>query len=158
MLKNFLTLVFSLLLLQIVKAEKTDSLVVYYKNSGQRVALKDSADYYRVILPPDSTGDKDLYRVYDYYSDGKLKSVGTSLTQQANIVLDGTCIDYYRNGKRKRTAQYKNGRYTGITYTYYPNGKTYSAIKVEDLNSRYYYGYYNNFFQELNNNYKIHIL
>ena len=53
---------------------------------------RDSADYYRVILPPDTNIDKDEYRVYDYYFNGKPKRVATSLTEQVNLVLDGPSI------------------------------------------------------------------
>ncbi len=112
------------------------------KNSGQKVISKDSADYYRIILPPDTNIDKDLYRIYDYYFNGKPKRVATSLTQPVNLVLDGTSIDYFFNGKRKGTSQYKNGRLTGSAINYYPNGKLYDILKITDFNNGYS-GYYN---------------
>src|ERR1700743_1196916 len=121
MLKHILSLVLSLLFLQAVKAENPDSLIVYLKNSGQKVASKDSADFYRVILPPDTSTDKDLYRVYDYYFNGKTKRVATSLTATLDLVLDGVCLNYFPNGKRKTTSEYKNGRLTGTVTNYYPN-------------------------------------
>jgi TonB family protein len=152
MLKHILSLVLSVLLLQMAKAENPDTLRVYLKNSGQKVTSKDSADYYRVILPPDTGGDKDLYRVFDYYFNGKIKRVATSLTNTVNVVLDGTCLNYFPNGKRKSTVQYKNGRLVGSITNYYPNGKLYNILKIEDLNygyyNRFYNGYYGGYFSD----------
>lgn len=79
MLKSILSLVLCLLLLQGAKAERPDSLVYFLKNSGKKVESKDSADFYRVVLPPDTNIDKELYRVYDYYTNGTPKTVATSL-------------------------------------------------------------------------------
>jgi TonB family protein len=158
MLKHILSLVLSLLLLQAVKAESPDSLIVYLKNSGQKVTSKDSADYYRVILPPDTSTDKDLYRVYDYYFNGKTKSVATSLTGTFDLVLDGACLNYFPNGKRKSTSEYKNGRLTGTVTNYYPNGKLYFTSKVEDLTSGYYSRYYTGYSQSPWYGYKIHVV
>jgi TonB family protein len=142
MLKSILCLILSIVVLQTAKAENSDTLTVYYKNSGQKVSTKDSADYYRIILPPDTNVDKDLYRVYDYYFNGQPKMLATSLTKENGLVLDGTCISYFANGKRKSTAQFKNGRYVGSITNYYPNGKLYNILKVEDLSRDYYRGYY----------------
>ncbi len=54
MIKTFLTLILGLILIQAAHAEKADSVVYYLKNSGRKVLNKDSADFYRVILPPDT--------------------------------------------------------------------------------------------------------
>jgi TonB family protein len=116
------------------------------KNSGKVVYQRDSADYYRVIMPPDTNIDKDLYRVYDYYFNGKTKSVATSLTRSANLILDGGCIEFFMNGKRKSTSQYKNGKIVGEVTLYYPNGQLYATLKAEDINNSYYSRYYNGLF------------
>ena len=158
MLKSSLSLILCLLLFQTAKATKPDSLVAYFKNSGQKVSTKDSADFYRVILPPDTNIDQDLYRVYDYYFNGKPKSIATSLTATLNLVLDGTCIDYFLNGKRKRTVQYKNGRLIGTATNYYPNGKIYNILKFEDLSYGYYSRYYQGYLPGLGYNYKIEVV
>jgi hypothetical protein len=99
--KNVIILVLGLLLMNAVRAANIDSLRVYLKKSGRVVDNKDSADYLRVITMPDTSIDRDLYRVYDYYPNGKLKMLGTSLTENVNLVLDGVCIDFFMNGKRK---------------------------------------------------------
>ena len=158
MLKYIFSLVLCVLLLQTAKAEHPDSVVYYLKNSGKKVLTKDSADFYRVILPPDTNLDKDRYRVFDYYSNGKLKSVATSLTAQLNLVLDGTCIDYFPNGKRKTTLLYKNGRLTGTVTHYYPNGKFYYSLNIEDQNYGYFDQYYRGYLSNPAYGYKLQII
>lgn len=76
-------------------------MLVYYKNDGRIVSSKDSADYFRFVMPPDTSIDKDLFRVYDFYMNGKPKMVATSLTGNVNLVLDGTCISYFPMGSGK---------------------------------------------------------
>jgi len=134
---KLLCLAISLLCLQTVKAENPDTLIAYWKNSGKQVTTRDSADYYRVLLPPDSNIDKELYRVYDYYANGKLKLVATSFTNDINhLTLDGASIIFFPNGKRKTSLQFKNGIPYGIATNYYPNGNLYSIIKVEVLRNQ----------------------
>jgi TonB family protein len=157
MLKNILSLFLSVVLLQTAKAENPDTSLFYLKNSGQEVTIKDSADFYRIILPPDTNIDKDLYRVCDYYLNGMRKCVATSLTKDANLVLDGTCINYFENGKRKSTAQFKNGRYVGSLTKYYPNGNLYDIFKIEDLNS-YYNRFYNGNLPDPRYGYKLQVM
>ncbi len=124
-------------ILQVVKAANVDTLTVFLKNSGQIVQSKDSADYYRIVIPPDSSIDKDLYRVFEYYPNGKLKAAATSFTKSIDLVLEGTCIEYFINGARKRTTSFKNGRYNGAEIKYYPNGRLYSIMNIKDLSDRY---------------------
>jgi TonB family protein len=143
-------IVLSMLFLHTNAAAKPDTLLLYLKNSEKVVKSKDSADFIRVILPPDTTVDKDLYRVFDYYMNGKRKSVATSLTGTVNSVLDGTCMNYFPNGRRKSTVQYKNGYIVGNITDYYPNGEIYEILKVEKNdnyydNDNYYHGYANYF-------------
>ncbi len=149
MLKNVLFTILCLFTLQAVKAGVPDSLVVYLKNSGKKVSSKDSADFYRIILPPDTTADKDLYRVFEYYPNGKIKSVATSYTATDFPVLDGVCIDYFRNGKRKSTSTYKNGALSGEQTNYYPNGKVYDILKIEPSNLWYNDAYYRGYSQQV---------
>jgi hypothetical protein len=53
------------------KARHADTTIFYFKNSGKVAVGRDSADYVRFIMLPDTNGDKDLYRVYDYFLNGK---------------------------------------------------------------------------------------
>jgi TonB family protein len=150
MLKNILTIVLSLLLLQAAKAATSeDTLRIYLKNSGLKVSSIDSADFYRIVLPPDSNVDKDLYRVYDYYVDGKIRAVATSLTSGPIIMYDGESLNYFPNGKRKSSYRFKNGSPVGSITYYYPNGKLYYILKIEnssnwDHSNRYGYSNFMN--------------
>jgi len=139
MTKPLFALVLCLVLFQAAQAEKADSTIYYYKNSGRLVHSRDSADFYRVILPPDTNIDKDLYRVYDYYGNGKLRRVATSINANTDVLLEGTCMDYYPNGKRREVSQYKSGNLIGEISDYYPSGKLYAIFKIED--TRYYNTY-----------------
>jgi TonB family protein len=131
MIKTVLTTLLALVLFQVAQAKEADSLVYYYKKSGKQVPIKDSADYYRVILPPDTNIDRDLYRVFDYYPDGKIRRVATSLNVNVFPTLDGVCMFYFPNGKRKEVCQYKNGRLIGAISDYYPNGKLYGIFRID---------------------------
>ncbi len=57
-----------------------DTAVYYLKNSGKVVSTKDSADFFLVILPPDTSVDKKLFIVKEYYSNGKIGLIGNSIT------------------------------------------------------------------------------
>lgn len=128
MTKNLLVIIFSLLFFQTVQAQK-DTITMYLKNSGRLVDNRDSADFTRVILPPDTSADKNLFRVFEYYPNGKYKLVATSLTGTSNLTLDGTCITYFPNGIRQTVIQYKNGKIVDNVLNYYPNGKLYNVLR-----------------------------
>lgn len=147
-----------MLLLQTAKAAKTDSLLVFLKNSGLQVIQKDSADYYRVVLPPDSSVDRDLYRVFEFYANGKTKTVAMSLTQSYPSAFQGTCIEYFPNGKRKRITFYDKGLLVDTVKTYYPNGKLYYCLKIENQTVWYDGRYSDNFFRQNLYGYKLQMI
>ncbi|MGZ3946417.1 MAG: TonB family protein [Mucilaginibacter sp.] len=99
-------------------------LIYYLKNSGKLVS-KDSADYSMVVLPPDSSVDKNLYVVYEYYPNGKVRLVTNSNTNDINLLYQGNFIAYFANGRKKQTGAFINGRRTGHEVDYYPNGRVY---------------------------------
>jgi TonB family protein len=123
-----------------VKANTSDTTIFYFKNSGLHVTQKDSADFVRYILPPDTTLDRDLYRVYDYASDGKLRMTGTSLSRSINLVLEGRCFIYFPNGKTRATMDFSKGIPNGYFTQYFPNGKVYTIVKIS-VNLPYYETY-----------------
>ncbi|MFI5163200.1 MAG: TonB family protein [Sphingobacteriales bacterium] len=100
------------------------SYIYYLKNTGQLVAQKDSADYIRVISPPDST-DLNLFVVRDFYPDGKPKLIGTSLIPYYYLKRQGIFVEYFPNGHRKQIVSYENNVQEGDVTSYYPNGKFY---------------------------------
>lgn len=122
--KHILILVFSLFLFTTAFAQK-GGLIYYLKNSGKLVSTKDSADYSRVVLPPDTSVDKNLYQVYEYYKNGKVRLVTNSKTRDINLLYQGGYIAYYPDGKKKGMGSFKDGRPVGHEVNYFPNGKLY---------------------------------
>lgn len=109
--------------------QKNVRLVYYLKNSGQAVATKDSADYWMVVSPPDSSIDKKLYVVYEYYPNGKVRLMTNSRSKDINLLYQGKYIAYFPDGRKKRIGTYdKQGHPAGHEVQYYPNGKLQSII------------------------------
>ena len=75
-------------------------------NSEIAVNNKDSADFYRLILPPDTSTDRNLFVVKDYYKNGKLKMVVKTNSQNFWLSRRGTCVKYFPNGKRESIENY----------------------------------------------------
>jgi len=100
-----------------------DKNIFFGKNNGNEVLTKDSADFIRVIER--DTTDQNLFKVGDFYSDGKPKSLGSSLNPYFDIKKHGTFMEYYHNGHKKSIKTYDEGTATGDEFYYYPNGKLY---------------------------------
>jgi TonB family protein len=101
--------------------------VYFLKKDGRRVELKDSADFVRVVREPDSGSV--LYNIMEFYPKGAQKMMGKSTKIDPVLSLEGICITYYENGKRKEVINYKKNHPFGEAYTFFPNGKLYT---VED--------------------------
>ena len=132
MLKYFCFLVVNMLLLSIVHAQsktaagnKSDTLLYYLNSTGHVVDVKDSAEYFLLILPPDTAVDKQLFRVNEYYKNGKVRMVGNSVTDNINLKFKGTQITYFPNGHKMQMVNYNDGIPDGDEREYYPNGKLY---------------------------------
>ena len=65
----------SVVMINAASAQKDTSLY-YLTNSGKVVSTKDSADFFLLILPPDTSVDKNLFVVKEYYSNGKIRVIG----------------------------------------------------------------------------------
>ncbi|HVW97590.1 MAG TPA: TonB family protein [Mucilaginibacter sp.] len=102
------------------------SLIYYLKNTGQLVSTKDSADYWMIVSPPDSSADDHLYIVREYNKDGKIRLQTTSKTNDLNLTYDGKYIAYYPDGRKMRSGAYVNGKFSGPETEYYPNGNIYN--------------------------------
>jgi len=120
----------SLLLIQIAKATP-DTLIYYMKDAGYPVFNKDSGDYYRFVMSPDTNVDKNLYIVQEFYKSGKPKKYATSINRDIFLRLEGSSISFFENGHRKEIANYSNGKLKGEVTKYYPNGKLYSVEKFD---------------------------
>jgi len=129
--KSLIILILSLLLWGTAKAQQ-DTVLYYMKNSGALVHNKDSADYFRVVISPDTSVDKKLFVVYEFYRNGKTKMMGKSLNRALNLNLEGFSVSFFPNGKRSNVFNYKDGKFVGDQMSFYPNGKLYQTINYND--------------------------
>ncbi|MDP9079544.1 MAG: TonB family protein [Bacteroidota bacterium] len=106
---------------------QSGGLIYYLKNSGKLVASKDSADYYMVVLPPDTSVDKTMYVVCEYFKNGKLGLITGSKTKDINLLYQGKFITYFPNGKKKKIGNFVDGRQIGQEVAYYPNGNVHTV-------------------------------
>jgi TonB family protein len=118
-----------------VSFAQKDTLVYYLKNSGKVTLSKDSADLFLVILPPDTSLNKNLSVIKCYYPNGKISFIAGSKTHGLPLELEGPYMSFFGNGRRKSTKTYHAGQLTGDATEYYPNGrlyntKSYSADKI----------------------------
>ncbi len=112
---------------------KPDTVLYYLNSEGRAVNTKDSAAYFLLILPPDTSTDKQLFRVKEYYKNGKIRMIGNSSTNNLNLKYQGPQVTYFLNGHKLRIANYANGALAGDEVQYYPNGKFYcSKTYVKD--------------------------
>ena len=103
-----------------------DTSVYYLKNTGKVVSTKDSADFFLVILPPDTSVDKNLFIVKEFYRNGKIRLMGNSTTNNLSLKFQGPQITYFPNGHKMRVKNFENGEPLGDETEYYPNGKFYN--------------------------------
>jgi TonB family protein len=123
-------------------AQKSDTSLYYLTKSGVVVSTKDSADFFLFILPPDSSVDKNLFIVKEYYANGKIRVIGNSTTKTLqNIQFEGSQLVYFPNGRKMRITRFENGKPFGDVIEYYPNGKVYN---IKTYNGNY------TFFQQYN--------
>ena len=101
-------------------------------NGYHTVNSLDSADFFRMILPPDPGDTK--YNIREYYKNGQIKLMGKSdpireKFKNGLVSFSGSCIRYYPNGKRESITQYFENHKEGLECIYYPNGSIYFTIK-----------------------------
>ena len=102
--------------------------VIYYlKDSGTLVSTKDSADYRMEVSPPDTSISKFLYVVREYGKNGKVRLQTTSKTNDLNLFYHGKYIAYYPDGRKMRSGEYVNGKFSGLQTDYYTNGNIYNV-------------------------------
>jgi len=119
-----------------------DTAVYYLTNSGHLVSTKDSADLFFVILPPDTNIDKKLFRVHEFYANGKIRLMGMSTTNNLDVKFQGSQVTYFPNGHKMRIANFNEGEPVGDAVEYYPNGKLYN-IKTYAQNRNLFLKQYN---------------
>jgi len=121
--RYFFLLVLCSMFFSTVVAQKSPQ-VFYLKKSGVPVE-KEKADYILAIFPPDTSIDKHLFRVKEYYLNGKIRLMTASQTDNINLKFQGSCITFFPDGQRMRISNYENGDPVGDEIEYYPNGKLY---------------------------------
>jgi TonB family protein len=124
-LKAVFIFVLSLLFFNTADAQK-DTTVYYLKSSGQFVSTSDSADFFLLVLPPDTNADKHLFVLNEYYKNGKIRMIGYCKRKTMDLTLQGSQISFFPNGHRMSICNYDNGELVGDAMEYYPNGKLYN--------------------------------
>ena len=94
----------------------------FLKNNGNLVSTIDSADYIRVVTPPDRA--RKTYLVTDFYKSGKRKLEGAAISVNP-LVFDGEVTSSFESGTKKTVNKYKNGLLIGEQQEFFPNGKLY---------------------------------
>jgi TonB family protein len=112
----------------LTSSAQSGALIYYLKNSGKLVNSKDSADYSLVILPPDTSIDKSLYIVHEYYKNGNVKLLATSKTNDVDLTFEGRYLAFFSDGNKMKIGGLANGHPVGQVVNYYPNGKLYSVL------------------------------
>jgi hypothetical protein len=138
MLKNLIALILGLMCFITAQAQR-DTTVLLMKNSGEVIANRDSADYFIMILPSDSSSGKKIYPIKGYYMNGRHKLIGTVTIVKnwaveskapSKMLLQGVYRDYYLNGQPETIKNYVDGIQVGDVTEYYPSGKIYSLKKL----------------------------
>lgn len=143
MFKNLTCLILLFCSVSAARSQKRDTVIYYFKNYNgfefkliaKRVSTIDSADFFRMILPPDSGDTRP--NIHEFYNNGVTKLIGKACTNDEAVLkfpetwFSDNVIRFYPDGKRKMITQYKDGRKNGYEHTYYPNGKLYTRVKNE---------------------------
>lgn len=145
MLKSLITLFLCFFITDVAYCNTADTSIIYYKTDARGTQRKvhslDSADFFKIILPPDP--GESLYNVKEFYANGHPKLIGKSdayLTKPADgvVILQGPCISFYPDGKRKYIANFYNGYLDGVCTEYYPTGEVYYHMKYNYRAKPYY--------------------
>ncbi|MDB5131140.1 MAG: hypothetical protein JWR02_889 [Mucilaginibacter sp.] len=127
MFKSIFILGLSLLFCNAADAQKNNKAVYYVMQSGALASSTANADFMLVISPPDSAAGSKLFVVREFYPNGKIRLIGTSLTKTyESLKLQGVQITFFPTGHHMRVENFKNGKAYGNIVNYYPNGKLYS--------------------------------
>ena len=122
MTKSVLIFILCLLAFKGTFAQK-NATVYYLKRSGNLVSTKDSADFFLVIQLPDTSVDKNLFIVKEYYRTGKIRLITGSETNTFPLKLQGSYITFFPNGHKMSINNFEDGKPIGDIIEYYPNGK-----------------------------------
>ncbi|MES2651576.1 MAG: energy transducer TonB [Bacteroidota bacterium] len=130
--KKIFLLIHLCLVFSALNAQKKQD-VYFLKTNGKEVGTKDSADFVRVILEPDS-GETNFV-MQEYHINGKRKAVGKISAFWPRLVYEGVVMRFDTLGKRKEIATYEKGVPIGMSYQYFSNGKLHKQIEYLPLST-----------------------
>lgn len=130
--KSFLLTSLFLFIASLCLAQRQN--VYFLKDNGKYVAVRDSADYVRIVREPDS--GTVLYNVLEFYLNGNKRLISKSSAIDPPK-YEGISVGYYPNGKKHTIINYKKGSKVGESYEFYPNGKLYIELSYPDNNDIY---------------------
>jgi len=122
-----ITILLPLCLFFFAAAAQKKQNVYFFKNNGKEVALKDSADYLRIIQEPDS-GELH-FNLFEFYVNDKRKTIGKVSSFQPFLVYEGLILRFDPEGKRKEVTTHEKGMPLGMSYHYFSNGKLNKQIE-----------------------------
>lgn len=110
---------FTLLFAKPVDAQET--IVSYLKKSGAFTAIKDSADYTRIIQL--AANDASLFELNEYYPNGNLKRHGWVKAPDPKLIrFEGLVETYYDNEILEASMYYTDNKLIDTAKRYYRNG------------------------------------
>lgn len=95
-----------------------------YLDSTWNQTDEENHTYYRIVN--DYYSKKDYYTVNDYFKSGITQMTGKS-SNKDYLHMEGQCVYYHENGKRKIMCTYEDGKKTGKQYEWYDTG----SLKLE---------------------------
>jgi len=126
---KFWKLLFAFISISFFARAQKDTSLFYIKKDGRYVSAKDSADIIRTIYK--SADDEKLYVVHDRYANGENKMIAQASNKDGSK-LQGLCMEFFENGKKKSDEFYKDDVLLGPVTAYYPNGKFYMSGNFAD--------------------------
>jgi antitoxin component YwqK of YwqJK toxin-antitoxin module len=108
----------------------------YFDARGGKGSSEDYA-YYRIITPT-----KNAYQTIDYFSSGKVRMRGNSLSKDS-LLKHGVYEYFLENGLKEKTMAYRNNLMQGAYSLYYQSGSLretgfYKKDKLSGKNTQYY--------------------
>lgn len=126
--KNLLFSLALILSITHVNAQSNNNKKLFYVDSFLTTSNENNFEYVKEIEDYDSR--KKEYNVKIYYKTGKIYLIGTT-TEKDRVKLEGKCLYYFENGKKKRVANYLDNRPSGKQFYYHENGTFKAETEVE---------------------------
>lgn len=106
--------------------------VYFFKDNGDRVLIKDSADMVRIIEEPDS-GSK-YFVLKEFYGNDQPKAVGKLSAFDPQLIYEGELIRYDKDGKKYSVVNFTGNKPVGKAHYFFPDGKTSRIVDFDNVN------------------------